>query len=187
MRRLIMWNLITLDGFFEGPKPWDLAWHEWVWGDELKHFSLEQAHTADLLLFGRATYEGMASYWPSATGDVADYMNSVPKVIFSRTLRRADWNNTRIVSADAPEEVAGLKAQPGNDILIFGSADLSAALTRRGLIDEYRIGLTPAMLEGGTPLFKADVGRLTLTLLEARPLRSGCVILRYEPAPPKGR
>src|SRR5206468_6714943 len=88
MRRLISWNLITLDGFFEGPKSWDLDFHEYVWGEELEQLSLDQAASADLLLFGRVTYEGMAGYWPTAEGEIAEiaeFMNNVPKVVFSRT------------------------------------------------------------------------------------------------------
>jgi dihydrofolate reductase len=94
-------------------------------------------------VFGRVTYEGMASYWSTATGEVADFMNTVPKVVFSKTLARADWNNTRLVNGDAAEAVARLKQAPGKEILIFGSADLSATLMQHGLIDEYRLGLNP--------------------------------------------
>ena len=175
-----MWNLVTLDGFFEGTKPWEIDWHGW--GPELEQFSLEQTSTADLLLFGRRTYEGMAAYWPTAEGRIADFMNSVAKVVFSRRLERADWNNTRLVNQNAAEEVERLKRAPGKDILIFGSADLSATLTEHGLIDEYRLGLDPLVLGGGTPLFKPSPHRLRMKLLEARPLQSGCVILRYAPA-----
>ena len=86
MRRLIMWNMVTLDGFFEGSKPWDIAWHELGWGEELERLSVEQTSAADALLFGRVTYEGMAAYWPSAKGEVADIMNAIPKIVFSKTL-----------------------------------------------------------------------------------------------------
>jgi len=181
MRRLIVWNLVTLDGFFEGPKSWDLDWHEDVWGEELEQFSLEQLESADMLVFGRVTYQGMAGYWPSATGAVADIMNSIPKVVFSRTLHKAEWSNTRLVSADAQDEVLTLKQQPGKDLYVFGSADLSSTLMRHGLVDEYRLGVTPLVLGGGNPLFKPGPDRLRLRLLEARPLKSGCVILRYAP------
>jgi len=181
MRRLIMWNMVTLDGFFEGPKVGEIAWHEYVWGEELEQLSTEQLKSADMLLFGRVTYQGMASYWPTATGEVADFMNNIPKVVFSRTLHEAEWSNTRLVKANAREEVATLKQQPGKDLFIFGSADLSATLMGHGLIDEYRLGLTPVVLGGGNPLFKATPQGLRMRLLEARPLRSGCVILRYEP------
>ena len=181
MRRLVMWNLVAIDGFFEGPKSWDLDWHEYVWGEELEQLSLEQLKSADMLLFGRVTYQGMASHWPSATGEVADVMNGILKVVFSRTLDKAEWTNTRLVKADARDEVARLKQQPGKDLFIFGSADLSSTLIRHGLIDEYRLGLTPVVLGSGKPLFKPGPDRLRMRLLEARPLKSGCVILRFEP------
>jgi dihydrofolate reductase len=176
-----MWNMVTLDGFFEGPQRWDIDFHEYVWGEELEQFSIEQLESAGMLLFGRVTYEGMANYWPSAQGEIADFMNGIPKVVFSRTLEKAEWNNTRLVKAHAEEEVARLKQQPGKDILIFGSANLSATLMQHGLIDEYRLGISPLVLGGGNPLFKPSPQRLKMKLLEARRLKSGCVILRYEP------
>lgn len=181
MRKLIMWNLITLDGYFEGPKSWDLDWHEYVWGDELERLSIEQAKSIGMLLFGRVTYEGMAAYWRTATGEIADFMNGVPKVVFSTTLAEADWNNTRLVKANARAEVVALKEAPGKDLYIFGSAELSAGLMREGLIDEYRLCLAPLVLGAGNPLFKASPSHLRMKLLEARPLASGAVILRYEP------
>jgi dihydrofolate reductase len=109
MRRLIMWNMVTLDGYFEGAKSWDIGWHELGWGEELERLSIEQTDAADTILFGRVTYEGMAGYWPSAKGEVADIMNAISKVVFSKTLARADWNNTRLVSGDAGREVLHLK------------------------------------------------------------------------------
>ena len=181
MRRLITWNMVSLDGFFEGAKSWELDWHEYVWGEELEQLSIEQLKSADMLLFGRVTYQGMSSYWPSATGEVADLMNNIPKVVFSRTLDKAEWNNTRLVKADAQNEVAQLKQQPGKDLFIFGSANLSSTLIQHGLIDEYRLGLTPVVLGAGNPLFKPSPHRQRMNLLEARSLNSGCVILRYEP------
>jgi dihydrofolate reductase len=135
-----------------------------------------------MILFGRVTYEGMAAYWPSATGEVADIMNAIPKVVFSRTLARADWNNTRLVTGDAERDVPRLKQQPGKDLLIFGGAKLTASLTRAGLIDEYRLGLNPVVLGAGSPLFKPESGGMKMKLLEARAFLTGCVLLRYEPA-----
>jgi dihydrofolate reductase len=122
----------------------------------------------------------MASYWPSAKGEVADLMNQIRKVVFSRTLEKASWNNTRLVKGNAEEEVAKLKKQPGKDLFIFGSANLSTTLIRHRLIDEYRLGLAPIVLGRGTPLFKASPETMKLKLLEAKPLKSGGVILRYE-------
>ncbi len=179
MSKLIMWNLVTLDGFFEGPGTWDIDFHETVWGEELERFSLEQLRNAGLLLFGRVTYQGMANYWPSATGEIAELMNSVPKMVFSRTLDRAEWTNTELVSANAAERVAQLKEQPGRDILIFGSSNLASTLTESRLIDEYRIAVAPLLLGGGNPLFKPSSHQIKLRLLEARPLTTGGVILRY--------
>jgi len=182
MRKVIMWNMMTLDGFFEGPKSWDIDWHEYVWGEELEQLSIEQLKSTGMLLFGRVTYQGMAGYWASATGEVADFMNNLPKVVFSRTLDRADWHNTRLVKGNAEEEVPKLKQQPGKDMFIFGSANLSATLMQSGVIDEYRLALNPLVLGGGSPLFKTGPDRLKLRLLEARALKSGVVILRYQPA-----
>ena len=180
MRKLIMWNLVSLDGFFEGAKSWDLGWHESVWGDELERLSIDQLKSADMLLFGRVTYEGMAGYWPSAKGEVADRMNNIRKVVFSRTLEKASWNNTKLVKGNAAEEVAKLKEQSGKDLFIFGSANLSSTLMRHHLIDEYRLCLAPIVLGTGTPLFKASPETMKLKLIEARPLKSGGVILRFD-------
>jgi dihydrofolate reductase len=176
-----MWNLVTLEGFFEGPKKWDLDWHEYVWGDELKQLSLEQGKTADALLFGRVTYEGMAAHWPTAKGAVADFMNSVPKVVFSRTLAKADWRNSRLVRENAEGEVAKLKNAPGQNLYVFGSADLSATLMQHDLFDEYRLCVVPVVLGAGTPLFKPSGEPKRMNLREARRLKSGGVILFCEP------
>ena len=176
-----MWNLVTLDGFFEGPARWDLEFHESVWGAELEQLSLEQLRAAETLLFGRVTYEGMAAYWVTAQGEVADLMNEISKVVFSATLEQAAWRHTRLVRRSAPDEIADLKRQPGRDMLIFGSAELSAALLPRRLIDEYRFCLAPLVLGAGTPLFKPGSERLKMKLLQATPLESGGVVLRYQP------
>ena len=178
--RLIMWNLITLEGFFEGPKKWDLDWHD-VWGPELEQFSLDQGKTADALLFGRVTYEGMAAHWSTAKGAIAEFMNSVPKLVFSRTLAKADWNNTRVVRDDAAAEVAKLKTTSRQNLYVFGSADLSATLMRHDLFDEYRLCVVPVVLGAGTPLFKPSGERKKMKLRETRPLKSGGVILFCEP------
>lgn len=181
MRQLIMWNLVTLDGFFEGPSSWSLDWHEYVWGEELERLSTEQLTAADLLLFDRGTYEGMARYWPSATGTVADLMNHIPKVVFSRSLTRAERSGTTLIRDPAEREAARLKEQPGRDALIFGTAAPCATLMREGLIDEYRLAVVPVVLGGGTPLFKPSAHRTRMELLDSRALASGAVILRYRP------
>jgi len=176
-----MWNLVTLDGFFEGPKSWELDWHDSVWGDELEKYSIEQSKSTGMLLFGRVTYEGMASYWPSQKGEIADFMNTIPKIVFSKTMKKAEWNNTTLVKGNAVEEVAKLKRQSGKNMFVFGSANLSSTLLEHDLFDEIDLALAPVILGRGNPLFKASPDRLKMKLLEARPLKSGGVILRYEP------
>jgi dihydrofolate reductase len=181
MAKLIMWNLMTLDGFVEGPNR-DISWHLDVWGEELERLSIKQLHAAGGLLFGRVTYELMANHWPSAGGEVADFMNATPKYVFSRTLQQSGWNDTRMFAADVVDTVTQLKRDSLKDIFLFGSADLASHLIPHGLIDEFRIAVNPIILGGGTPLFKPGE-RIKLKLLDSRPLSTGIVILRYAPAP----
>ena len=182
MRKLIMWNLMTIDGFFEGPKKWDLEFHNDVWGEDLERFAIDQLKTIGTLLFGRVTYEGMAAYWTTVTGEVevAKFMNSLPKIVASTTLKKTEWNNSRLIKDNIVEEIAKLKEQSEKDIFVFGSANLSATLMQNGLFDEYRIGLAPVILGSGTPLFTAPK-KLLLELIEQQPMQKGLVILRYVP------
>src|SRR5215472_131189 len=115
MRRLVLWNMITLDGYFEGAQKWDLEFHNRGWGDELQQLSTEQMSSADMLLFGRRTFEGMAQFWRNESGEIADAMNAIPKVVFSHTLAEAAWSNSR-VARDAESEVRRLKAEDGKDM-----------------------------------------------------------------------
>ncbi|WFU09446.1 dihydrofolate reductase family protein [Rhizobium sp. CB3090] len=183
MRKLVVWNLMTLDGYFEGTKPWDLDFHMLAWGDELEQYATELGKEGDLLIFGRKTYEGMAAYWPTApeTPDIAAYMNGIAKIAASRTMEKAEWNNTRIVR-DIVAEVKKLKEEPGKTMFVFGSAEVTDTLLKAGLVDEIRLCLVPVVLGGGNPHFKAAADRVPMKLLEATPLKSGAVILRYEPA-----
>lgn len=179
MRKLIMWNLMTLDGFVEGPDR-DISWHDHVWGPELEQLSIEQGEEIGALLFGRVTYELMAGYWPTAEKSaIADYMNALPKYVFSRTLAKADWANTTLLKGDPVAEVAKLKRDAGKDIFVFGSADLSSHIMP--LFDELRIGVAPLLLGSGSPLFKKQQDRARLKLLGADRHSTGVVILRYAP------
>ncbi len=185
MRKLIMWNVITLDGCFEGEKPWDLSFHELVWGKELEAFSHEQLASADLLIFGENTYTGMAAYWSNAVGDTAEgktaeRMNAIRKVVCSPSLERADWNNTIIVR-DAVAEIPALKQEGDGNMLVFGSGILSESLMKANLFDEYRLVVAPVFLGKGRRLFTDGLDEQQLKLLEARPLSSGGVLLRYAP------
>lgn len=184
MRNLFSFNMISLDGFFEGAQPWDLSWHNT--DEEFNEFAIEQMKTIDKLIFGRKTYEGMAGYWASeeALKDdpiVAEQMNSVPKLVISRTLSKAEWNNTKLIKDNIAEEILKLKQQPGNDLAIFGSADLLSTLMQMDLVDEHRVMVNPVILGKGTPLFKDREDQVKLKLLKSRPFKSGNVLLYYAP------
>jgi dihydrofolate reductase len=150
-----------------------------VWGDELQAFSLEQGEDMDLLLFGRRTYEGMASYWSGESGPIADFMNAVDKRVASRTLEEVGWNNAHLIEGDVVESIRALKREDRKNIYVFGSADLLETLLAADLVDEYRICLAPVVRGSGAPLFKTGRRSEPWALLEARPLQTGGVILRY--------
>lgn len=175
-----MWNVVTLDGCFEGEKPWDLSFHSLVWGPELEALSLEQLHEADMLVFGANTYKGMAEYWPKAEGEgeVTALMNSLAKVVCSSSLEKAEWNNTTIVR-DALPELQRLKEQGDKPMYIFGSGKLVQSLLNAGMIDEIRLCLAPIILGKGRRLFTDGNHVQNLALLESRSLQNGGVLLRY--------
>lgn len=183
MRKVYLFNMVTLDGFFEGLDH-DINWHNA--DEEFNDFAIQQLNQTGLILFGRVTYEMMASFWPSEFAIqtdpvVAGLMNSFPKVVFSTTLQSADWNNTRLVKNNAAQEIARLKAESGRDIAIFGSAKLASSLFATGLIDEYRLILNPLVLGAGTPLFKPADEKLKMKLVNSRIFKSGNVLLYYQP------
>ena len=181
MGKLIMWNLVTLDGFFEGTKNWELPWHPTFFSGEMEQHSIAQLRTADMLVFGRVTYEGMAAYWQGEKGEVADLKNNLPKVVFSQSLERVAWTNTTLIKEDASAEVAKLKKKAKGNLFVFGSAKLSADLTEHGLFDEYRLCLMPVFEGRGRHLFERETSTTRLQLEKARPLKNGCVILHYQP------
>ncbi|MGZ5220309.1 MAG: dihydrofolate reductase family protein [Chitinophagaceae bacterium] len=181
MRKLIMWNIITLDGYFEGNKNWGLSFHEAIWGPELEKISIEQLESADFLVFGRVTYEGMAAYWKTEKGEIAHLMNNIPKLIFSRTLKSVDWNNSTLVQGNAADEISKLKTRGNRDMYVFGSADLSETFIINDQFDEYRIGIAPVILGSGRPLFRnKGVDPKKLALISTQQLSNGGAILKYK-------
>lgn len=181
MAKVIVWNLVTLDGFFEGPTKWDLGFHNEVWGEELAALSREFGEKAGLLVFGRVTYEGMKAYWTTATeeeGAIKAFMNALPKLVASRSLTTSDWNNTD-VTADIAGELGRRKTALTKDIYVFGSAELTDSLLRDGLVDEIMLCLAPIVLGAGTPFFKPGSSARKLALTQVRPLANGAVILNY--------
>lgn len=182
MRKLIMWNIVTLDGYFEGNQNWDLSFHNTVWGPKLEKLSIKQLHSADYLVFGRITYEGMSVYWKNAEGEnaeIADLMNKIPKLVFSTTLKTADWNNTALIREHPSAEIRRLKEQDGRDLYVFGSANLSETLINDDLLDEYRIAIAPVILGSGRPLFREGIASKNLALLSSQQLSTGGVVLKY--------
>jgi len=174
-----MWNLITLDGYFEGKQNWDLSFHELVWGPELEKLSLEQLHSADYLVFGRVTYEGMAAHWTREKGEIADLMNSIPKIVISKTLKSAEWNNTTLIKENAASQIRKLKEQGNGELYVFGSANLSETFMNENLFDEYRIVIAPVILGSGRPLFKQGIPAENLSLKSIHQLLTGGVVIKY--------
>lgn len=179
MRKLIMWNVITLDGYFEGKQNWDLSFHDTVWGKELEKLSIEQLNSADYLVFGRVTYEGMSAYWKKAEGEIAKLMNKIPKLVFSKTLKAVDWNNSTLIKENASAEISNLKAQGSRDMYVFGSANLSETFIKDNLFDEYRIGIAPVILGSGRHLFRQGISSKNLSLVSTQQLTTGGVILKF--------
>ena len=185
MRKLVMWNVITLDGYFEGKKPWDLSFHSLIWGKDLENFIEEQLASADMLVFGKNTYKGMAKYWTKAEesnteGKIAEKMNAIRKIVCSSTLKNANWNNTTIV-CDAVTEIPKLKQEGEGYMFVFGSGRLSQSLMQANLFDEYRLCVVPVFLGKGRRLFNAGLPYQKLKLLETLSLQTGGVIVKYSP------
>ena len=186
-RRLYVSMIVSLDGFIDGPK------HELDWfldGDPaFERYCDEMIDSVGLALYGRRSYELMLSYWPEAErnpktpGDVAfaRKMNALPKVVLSRTLERAEWNNTRIINERVPEAIRELKAQRGKPIVAWAGAGLVQTLVRHALVDEYRLIVHPVLLGAGTPLFQGVTAAQRLRLVRTSQLGSQLVVLCYEP------
>jgi dihydrofolate reductase len=183
MRRIVVSESVTVDGFFDAETMGQ--WAQPYASDERDELVRETVLASDALLLGRKTYDLQAWYWPSQKNDkygIADKKNSMPKHVVSSTPLQAQWNNSRVITENVVEEVGKLKQQPGQDILIEGSATLVESLARAGLIDEYRLLVHPAIMGSGKRFFKDGSGPTNLKLVESKPLRSGVVLLRYEPA-----
>jgi dihydrofolate reductase len=177
MRKLFVSNLMSLDGFFEGPN------HEFNWftpDEEFFDYAREMLRSVDTILFGRRTYEHMAGYWPSAARDeIADRMNSLPKVVVSSTLQKVEWNNSALIHGNIADEISKLKEKPGKGIVILGSAMLASFLLQEGLIDEYRVIVAPLLLGRGNSLFPIKQP-VTLRLEKTKLLHSGVIVLYYQ-------
>jgi dihydrofolate reductase len=187
MRRLTVFNNVTLDGYFSD-RNGDISWaHKDQHDAEWKAFVEGNANPGGPLLFGRITYELMASFWPTPLATefdpvVAESMNNLPKVVFSRTLDKVSWRNSKVVKGDLATEVRRMKQEQGKDMVILGSGSIVAQLTREGLIDEYQVVVNPVVLGQGRTMFEGLAERLNLKLTRSRVFSNGNVLLCYEPA-----
>jgi dihydrofolate reductase len=187
VRKMFSFMVVTVDGYYEGPNQQFIDWP--TVDEEFDEFSVMQLDEVDTLVFGRVTYEMMAAYWPTPAADdddprVAARMNSLAKIVVSRTLDKAAWANTRLISDT--QDVRALKQQPGKDIAILASSDLTVNLLQMGLVDELRIMVSPLVLGAGKSVFKNAGNRVSLKLLRSRPFDSGNVLLYYQPVPAEG-
>ncbi len=178
MRKVTVAEFVSLDGVMDTPK-WTIPY----WNREIAQFKQAELFASDALLLGRKTYANFAQAWPPRTGadDYADRMNSLPKHVVSTTLQSATWQNATIVNGDVVAAIQQLKAQPGADILVFGSGQLVAYLAQHQLIDEYRLLIYPLVLGRGQRLFPEN-SRANLTLVESHHFSSGVMAMIYRPA-----
>ena len=183
MRKLTVFNFITLNGFYKG-KNEDISWHKH--GDEESAFAAEGSKSGSVLLFGRVTYQMMESYWPTQMAkqnspDVAEGMNQSEKIVFSRTLKNTNWDNSRIVRTNPVEEVKRMKKENGSDLTVLGSGTIVTQLAENNLIDTYMLMVDPVVLGEGTPIFQGIKQQPDLKLIDTRKFKSGVVLLTYNP------
>jgi dihydrofolate reductase len=184
MRKLIVFNMVSLDGFFVDGKG-DMSWAH-KQDAEWNAFTSGNASGSGVLVFGRITYELMASYWPTPMAlqnspVVAKGMNEMPKIVFSRTLDKASWSNTKLIKGDLTTEVRNLKKESGPDMVILGSGSIVSQLAQQNLIDEYQLALIPIVLGKGRTLFEGVKEKLNLKLASSRTFGNGTVFARYQP------
>jgi dihydrofolate reductase len=183
MRKLVLSMGVSLDGLVAlagrfGAAGWGLPPDD----PALKERKLGWMRDVGLHLMGRNTYQEMAEFWPVSNDAYAAPMNEIPKVVFSRTLERAEWADSRIARGDLAEEIATLKREPGKDMLAWGGAAFAQSLSTLGLVDEYRLILQPVALGQGLPLFKDLTAPLRLELVDAQTYPTGAALHIYRPA-----
>ena len=183
MRKVTVFNFVTLNGYYKGLKG-DISWHRH--GAEENEYAAENLNTGATLLFGRLTYEMMASYWPTPVAIkndpiVAEGMNNGDKIVFSRTLKKAEWKNTKLIKDNIVEEIRKMKRLPGKNMTLLGSGSILTQFAEKGLIDEYQIMVDPVVIGDGTPIFKGINHKLDLKLTMTRTFKSVIVLLCYQP------
>jgi len=183
MRKVIASNLVSLDGYISGPNG-EIDWFVNIADKEFENCSVGLINSIGTILFGRITYQLMESYWPDATTEtddqrIIDAMNNYQKIVFSKTLNKADWKNSRLVKGNVIDEVIKLKKQSGKDMVIYGSGSIVSILAQKNLIDDYRIFVCPIVLGNGKPLLSSIKEKINLKLLDMRKFKSGLILLHY--------
>ncbi|UOQ44325.1 dihydrofolate reductase family protein [Halobacillus salinarum] len=188
MRKLVLFLHASLDGFVEGPNgQMDIGWISY--DAELEKHAKEILSTADTVIWGRGTYQMMHNYWPSVSSkpsasqherDHAEWIEKTSKIVFSRTLEKVEWNNSRLVKVNVKEEIKNLKQQPGKDMVILGSPRFAHYLMQLDLIDEYKITVSPVLIGSGLPLFQGLKEKINLKLIENKTFDSGAIGLVYQ-------
>jgi len=189
MGKVVVSEFMTVDGVMEDPGGaeqfdrggWAFKFERGPEGDK---FKLDEVMAAEALLLGRETYEGFAQAWPSRTDEVgfAEKMNSMPKYVVSTTLQNPEWDNSTVISENVPQQVSELRDRAGGDVLVYGSAQLSQWLTRKKLVDEYRLMVFPVVLGAGKRLFADTPEAEALQLTDSRTVGAGITVLIYRPA-----
>lgn len=179
MRKIIVSTYATLNGVIENPQDWSFDYFD----EEAAKFASDQLFAADALLLGRETYESFAQAWPSRSDAFADRINSMDKYVVSTTLEEPlPWGPASLLSQNVVEEIARLKQQPGQDILVYGTGRLAHTLLQHGLLDEHRLWVIPIIWDSGRRIFEG-MDTTKLELVEAKTLPSGTVILSHKLAP----
>lgn len=183
MAQLSVFTFVTLNGAYKGPGG-DIQWHRH--GAEEQEFAAKGAGSDSTLLFGGKTYRMMASWWPTPMAqqsmpDVARGMNASEKIVFSRTLRKASWENTRIIATDPVRAIRRLKREREGSLTILGSGSIVTLCAEHGLIDDYQIMIDPVLIGSGTPIAKGLTHTVDLQLVSHRLFSSGVILLRYQP------
>jgi dihydrofolate reductase len=190
MRKIIVTTWVTIDGFIAGPNN-EMNWVGQLYDEAMGQYESDLVSAADTLILGRTTYESFAGSWPHVPDnpsvsegekEYARKLNAMRKVVFSKTLEKAEWNNSTLLRKIVPDEIVKLKQEPGKDIVIYGSASIVQALTNLGLIDEYQLLVHPLVLGSGKPLFKDIAKPVNLKLSRVDNRKSGVVVLYYEQA-----
>lgn len=186
MRKIIVFNLLSLDGFFEG-KNHDISWHRV--DDEFNKFAIKHTASFSALIFGKTTYTLFEDFWPKAVDNpkfgpddrkIAKIINAVDKIVFSKSLKKVTWKNTTLLHKIDKKEVMEWKKKKGGDMAIFGSGTIVSQFTNLGLIDEYRFIINPVVLGAGTPIFKGVNKRFDLKLISSKEFKNGNVLLTYK-------